>query len=65
MSALDDISKKSLRGVKGQIGLFDTVQDSDAEYYDVKYKDIDELPLRDRLIQEKDSTGFYFSGSSA
>ena len=59
---LDDISKKSLRGVKGQIGLFDTVQDSDAEYYDVKYKDIDELPLRDRLIQEKDSTGFYFSG---
>ncbi len=36
------------------------MQDGDAEYYDVKYKDIDELPLRDRLIQEKDSTGFYF-----
>ena len=59
---LDDISKKSLRGVKGQIGLFDTVEDSGTEYYDVKYKEIDELPLRDRLIQEKDSTGFYFSG---
>ncbi len=59
---LDDISKKSLRGVKGQIGLFDTVEDGAAEYYDVRYKEIDELPLRDRLIQEKDSTGFYFSG---
>ena len=30
---LDDISKKSLRGVKGQIGLFDTVQDSDCLLY--------------------------------
>jgi len=61
---IDDLSKRSMSGVDGQIGLFDL--DSEKKdgnsAPDFVYRELPEFPLREKLAQEKENTGFYFSG---
>lgn len=61
---IDDLSKRSAGGVDGQIGLFDLTADEKTEKSipDFVYRELPEFPLREKLAQEKENTGFYFSG---
>lgn len=57
---LEELSHRASDGVEGQIGLFDAAEDTAIKDYE--FPDLAELPLEQRLAQEKESTGFYFSG---
>lgn len=57
---LDELSHRASDGVEGQVGLFDTAEDTGIKDYE--FPELAELPLEQRLAQEKESTGFYFSG---
>ena len=57
---LDELSHRASDGVEGQIGLFDAAEDTAIKDYE--FPDLAELPIEQRLAQEKESTGFYFSG---
>lgn len=61
---IDDLSKRSMSGVDGQIGLFDLdSEEKDGNSApDFVYRELPEFPLREKLAQEKENTGFYFSG---
>ena len=55
-----ELSHRASDGVEGQIGLFDAAEDTAIKNYE--FPDLAELPIEQRLAQEKESTGFYFSG---
>lgn len=55
---IDDCTKKERSNLEGQLGLFDT--GTEGESY--TYPQIDELPLREKILMEKESAGFCFSG---
>ena len=57
---LDELSRRDSGGVEGQIGLFDAAEDIGVKDYE--FPELPELSLELRLAQEKESTGFYFSG---
>ncbi|WP_301861002.1 DNA polymerase III subunit alpha [uncultured Megasphaera sp.] len=46
----------------GQMGLFDSGDDTDAAAMELTYPDIDEYPMDMILAMEKEYDGFYFSG---
>lgn len=57
-SLIDSYTKKERSNLEGQLGLFDT----GAEREDFSYPEVDELPLREKIMMEKESAGFCFSG---
>lgn len=57
-SLIDSYTKKEHLKLEGQLGLFDT----DAEQGGFVYPDVNELPLREKIMMEKESAGFCFSG---
>lgn len=55
---IDSYAKKERVSLAGQVGLFDGNAGSD----DTVYPDVGELALREKIMMEKESAGFCFSG---
>ena len=58
---LDSEHDRSRNNIVGQMDLF-SVSDSSSVAVSYKYPDIPEMPLRELLLLEKESSGMYFSG---
>ena len=59
-NVIDVFTRQAKRRADGQMDLFDMTDDGDVDDY--KFAECEDIPLKDRLRQERESTGMYFSG---
>ena len=62
---IDTIQQKDKNNVIGQLDMFSSAMAADIEIPKFDYPDINEYPLRERLMQERECSGMYFSGHLA
>ncbi len=59
---IDTIQQKGRNNIVGQLDMFSSITATDAPVPKFDYPPVQEYPLRDRLLQEKECSGMYFSG---
>ena len=61
-SIIDSEQDRKRNNISGQMDLFSQVSSRDSESVKYRYPNVDEYPIRELLLLEKESSGMYFSG---
>ena len=61
-SIIDSEQDRKRNNISGQMDLFSQVNESNSSSVKYKYPEVEEYPIRELLLLEKESSGMYFSG---